>query len=172
MRKLFLIQLVFLAITATANAQPMVEASAYAVRPDNNVNAQQQFGYGLAGGLRFKQLYLGVDVFGDPAKTNPKQLTRGRAFATWSLYEYEGVKFTAGGGGWKTGAEVGGFGQLGAEYKKLAVWGRYGNQSFAEAEGYYRILNLERMAAGPFYRFTRLNNQPQLHQAGLRLTLR
>lgn len=170
MKRLFLI-LVFLAAFAVAgHAQVNLQASGFAIV--NSSAGTQEFGYGLGGGYRYEKLYLGLDVFSDPSKTNPKQPARGRAFVTWDLYDWKGLRLAVGGGGWKTGNETGGFGQAGLQFKRFSAWGRYGNQEFAEAEGVYEAIQAERFTVGPFYRVTRLQNLQTLQQAGLRLTLR
>ena len=158
---------------ATVSAQPSIDLSGGAIT--NAANGQQEFFYGIGGGFKYERLYLGLDVFGDPSRDNPKQMSRGRAFGLWQLTDYNGWTFSAGGGGGKTGNETFGFGQVNADFKRFSAFGRYGSQDFVEAEGFYRVLTTERLAAGPFYRYTGLDVQGQatrLHQAGLRLTLR
>ena len=170
MKKLVSTLILVFALAIVASAQVNLQVSGFAVT--NNPAGTQEFGYGLGGGYRYEKLYLGLDVFSDPSKTNPKQPARGRAFATWDLYDWNGLKLSAGGGGWKTGNETGGFGHVGVQFRRFSAIGRYGNQQFAEAEGAFEAIKAERFAVGPFYRYTRTGNFQTLQQAGLRLTLR
>lgn len=168
--KLMLLITLLLIAAMPAAAQVDVSASVFAIT--NTPAGAQQIGLGAGGGFRYERAYIGLDVFGDPSRQNPKQLTRGRAFLTYDAVSYAGFKFAVGGGGFKTGNETGGFGQLGLNYDRFTAWGRYGNQDFVEADGSFAVISTDRFAVAPFYRFTGLAGQPRLHQAGLRFTLR
>lgn len=170
MKRLLFTLLSLAGLAVCAHAQVTLQGSGFAIT--NNSAGTQEFGYGLGGSYRYERLAIGGDVFSDPSKANPRQPARGRAFATWNLWDYQGLRFSIGGGGWKTGNETGGFGQVGVRLQRLSAWGRYGNQQFAEAEGAYEAIKAERFAVGPFYRYTRTGNFQTLQQAGLRLTLR
>lgn len=168
--KLFILAILFTTFTISAMAQVNLDASVYSTT--NAPQGTQDIGVGLGGGFRYQRAFVGLDVFSDPSRNNPKFPTRGRAFMTYDLIDYSGVKFSFGGGGWKTGNETGGFGQVGVSYDRLKVWGRYGNQDFIEADGAFEAIKTDRFAVAPFYRFTRLDVQQPVHQAGLRFTLR
>jgi len=172
--KRLLFSIILTAVFAVAAlAQPSVDISAGAIT--NTPAGAQEFFYGIGGGFKFNKLYLGLDVFGDPSKANPKLMTRGRAFATYNLFGYEGWTFSAGAGGGKTGNEAIGFGQVNADFKRFSAFGRYGNQEFIEAEGFYAVIDSERFRFGPFYRFSGVDVQGaawRLHQTGVRITLR
>lgn len=159
------------AFALIVSAQPTLNGSLGAIT--NNQPGTSEFVYGIGGDFTFRKLTVGLDVFGDPTRTNPKQLTRGRAFAAWKLYEGSNITVWGGGGGYKTGNETGGFGQIGlSAYKRFHAFGRYGSENFTEADGYYDVLHTDRFGFGPFYRYTRLQSFPNLHQAGFRFTLR
>jgi len=120
--KRLLFSIILTAVFAVAAlAQPSVDISAGAIT--NTPAGAQEFFYGIGGGFKFNKLYLGLDVFGDPSKANPKLMTRGRAFATYNLFGYEGWTFSAGAGGGKTGNEAIGFGQVNADFKRFSAFG-------------------------------------------------
>lgn len=157
---------------APAAAQVTLNLSAFAVTNNPQAAGLQNFGYGLGGTYKYDRVAVGLEALADPSRTNPRQATRLRAFADWKLAEWHGLTIAAGGGGWRTGADMGGFGHLRLKYDRLLLQGRYGNRQFTEAESAFEAIKTERFGIGPFYRFTWTQNFQSLHQAGLRLTLR
>lgn len=154
-----------------AFAQGQVDFMVGAI-PDNASNTTQYLA-GIGASVKIKPVTLGLTVFGDPSKQNPRQLTRGQAFATWRVYTYKDfVEIHGGGGAFKFGNEVGGFGRVKVNVGKyLDTWADYGQQNFVQAGAYHDLVRYARFGFGPFYQYTRLKYtaQPSCPVPDLRL---
>lgn len=168
MKTILLTTILFL-FSAPAFGQASLDLSAGAIL--NNPAGTQDFYYSIAGKYRVNKFELGLDVFGDPSKQNPKQPTRGAATATFKFFENGEWDFSVGGGGFKWGNEVGGFGVIEMQYKNLQAWGRVGSQSYTEAGGFYPIFKSEHVEIGPTFVFARMENIQDVKQAGIKLRI-
>src|SRR5262245_11128001 len=122
----YLLTITWLLILSTLSfAQASIEIGAGAHL--NNPSGQQDFFYQLTVVYRFKDYAVGIDVYGDPSKTNPKQPARVTTFATYKFAEWAGWNMSGGPTAFKWGNEVGG-GAVFCIEKRLLACAAYGSQ--------------------------------------------
>jgi hypothetical protein len=145
-----------------------IHVGAFATTNNLNQVRADNIGLQLAGQFCYRGACAGGEGLG-----NDGRAARSRYWGSYDVVKIGKLALSGGAGFWRFGNDNGGFGQAGLVYRRFTGWGRYGNKNFTEAEGSFRVIDLEHFGLGPFYRYTAQRNQgAEIHQAGLRLVLR
>lgn len=163
--------ILLMAATATAQDGAQITVGAFATTNNGNTVSVENLGLALAGQFCYRGACAGGEALGNDG--NP---ARSRYWGSYDVVRYRSLRLSGGGGFYRFGNGNGGFGQAGLALNRFSAWGRYGNRNFVEAQGRFNVLNLERLDLGPFYRYSRQDNEAgqrwRQHQAGLMLTFK
>lgn len=171
MRKLLIAGILIFCAWAAYGQTPdgaQIHVGTFATTNSLNQVKVDNIGLQLAGQFCYRGACAGGEGLG-----NDGQAARSRYWGSYDVITLGKFALSGGAGFWRFGNVNGGFGQAGLSYRRFSSWGRYGNKNFTEAEGSFRVIDLEHFGIGPFYRFTRHGNaSAEIHQAGLRLTFK
>ncbi len=167
MTRFLLTAAILLLASCAAYGQDGAQITVGAFATTNNLNqiTADNIGLQIAGQFCFRGACAGGEGSG-----NDGRAARSRYWGSYEVMKVGKLALSGGAGFWRFGNQNGGFGQAGLGYRRFTAWGRYGNKNFTEAEGAFRVVDVEHFAVGPFYRFTAHRDAGQeIHQAGLRL---
>lgn len=160
--------LILMGYSAFGQDGAQIHVGAFATTNNLNQVRVDNIGLQLAGQFCYRGACAGGEGLG-----NDGRAARSRYWASYDVVKVGKLALSGGGGFWRFGNVNGGFGQAGLGYRRFNAFGRYGNKSFTEAEGSFRVIDLEHFGIGPFYRFTAHRHAGvEIHQAGLRLTFK